>query len=43
VGNHAIVWNGTDNGGNPLGTGVYYCRLLSSQGNAPTQRLVLVR
>ena len=42
-GNHAIVWNGTDNGGNPVGTGVYYCRLLSSQGNAPTQRLVLVR
>jgi len=42
-GSHSIVWNGVDDAGNQVGTGVYYCRLLSPQGNAPTQRLVLVR
>jgi len=42
-GSYSIVWNAADNAGNPVGTGVYYCRLSSLQGNASVQRLVLLR
>lgn len=42
-GSYSVVWNGTDNAGNRVGTGVYYCRLLSPQGSASAQRLMLVR
>jgi hypothetical protein len=43
AGNYMATWNGMDDGGNQVGTGVYYCHLLTPQGNAPIQRLVLLR
>jgi len=30
-GNHSVVWNGTDNNGKSLGSGVYYCQLVSGK------------
>ncbi|MFH1010787.1 MAG: FlgD immunoglobulin-like domain containing protein [bacterium] len=42
-GSYSVIWNGVDDAGNSVGTGVYYCRLLSPQGNSPAQRLVLLR
>jgi len=42
-GTYSVVWNGTDATGNAVGTGVYYCRLLSTQGNSSSQRLMLIR
>jgi flagellar hook assembly protein FlgD len=42
-GSYSITWNAADNAGNSVGTGVYYCRLSSLQGNASVQRLVLLR
>ena len=40
---HSINWNGTDNAGHQVGAGIYYCRLLGSQGNNLSQKLILVR
>ena len=42
-GSYAVIWDGTDNFGNRVGTGAYYCRLLNSQGNTSSQRLLLIR
>jgi hypothetical protein len=42
-GSYSVVWNGADDAGNQVGTGVYYCRMLSSQGSTPPRRLVLIR
>jgi len=42
-GSYSVAWNARDDAGNPVGTGVYYCRLSSLRGNASVQRLVLLR
>lgn len=42
-GNYTASWNGMDNFGNQVGTGVYYCRLQSPQGSGSSQKLLLIR
>ncbi len=42
-GSYSVTWNAADDAGNPVGTGLYYCRLSSLHGNASVQRLVLLR
>lgn len=39
--NHSIVWDGTDGNGQPLGAGVYFCRL-EAQGQVLTQKIMMV-
>ena len=42
-GSYSAVWNGTDDFGYRVGTGVYYCHLLISKGSVSTQKLVIIR
>ncbi|HRY83604.1 MAG TPA: FlgD immunoglobulin-like domain containing protein, partial [Candidatus Cloacimonadota bacterium] len=41
-GNHSIVWNGTDNNGAAVSSGVYYYRL-NAGNNTETRKMVLVK
>lgn len=41
AGSHNVVWNGTDNGGNPTPSGVYLYRLITAEGiDSKTMTLV---
>lgn len=42
AGEHETIWNGLDNGGASVPSGVYYCRL-SSRGSTQTTKMVLLR
>jgi hypothetical protein len=42
AGTHELVWDGTDDSGSSLASGVYHAQLISN-GERATQRLVLVR
>lgn len=42
VGTHRITWAGDDNGGRPVGSGVYFYRLLAD-GHSSIRRLVLLK
>ncbi len=39
--NHSVIWDGTDGNGQPLGAGVYFCRL-EAQGQVLTQKIMMV-
>ena len=41
-GAHRVTWDGTDARGNPVASGVYFCRL-EWGGRSDTKRIVLVR
>jgi len=43
AGNHEIVWNGTDDGGRAVASGVYRMVLLGADGSSQSRPLVLVR
>lgn len=42
AGSHEIIWDGTDQAGDPVSTGVYFARL-SSSGQSNVRKMVLVR
>ncbi|MDP8228196.1 MAG: right-handed parallel beta-helix repeat-containing protein, partial [Candidatus Electryoneaceae bacterium] len=42
IGDHSFVWNGRNNSGILLGSGVYFCRVIQS-GNENIRKLVLIR
>ena len=42
-GDYTARWNGQDSFGRQVGAGIYYCRLEGSQGNASSQKLVLIK
>jgi hypothetical protein len=42
AGDHSVVWNGCDNGGKPVSSGVYYCRL-SCAGKDVLRKMVLAK
>jgi len=39
---HEVIWNGRDDAGRQVGSGVYFCRLESS-GTAATRKLILLK
>jgi hypothetical protein len=42
AGDHAVVWNGRDDAGRELASGIYLCRL-QAEGSARTVKMVLLR
>ena len=42
-GTHTILWDGHNSEGNPVGSGVYYCRILVGGAGQLTKRMVLLR
>jgi hypothetical protein len=42
TGNYTITWDGTDNSGNQLSTGIYFCRLHAGD-YVQTKKLVLIK
>jgi len=42
AGNYSVTWDGTDNGGNPLATGIYFCRFRAGD-HVQTKKLVLIK
>jgi len=43
AGRHAVLWDGRDDGGCELGSGVYLCRLLAGERRVETRKLLLLR
>ena len=43
AGNQQAVWNGTDNAGRNVSSGVYYYRLSSSSGDVAVKKMLLLR
>jgi len=42
AGSHEVMWRGTDDDGNRVGSGIYFCRLVSSDGEL-TRKMVLLK
>ena len=42
LGAHEVAWNGKNEAGEPVGSGIYFYRL-ETQGHAQIKRLVLIR
>ncbi|MDZ4122521.1 MAG: M14 family zinc carboxypeptidase, partial [Candidatus Cloacimonadaceae bacterium] len=42
AGRHSLSWNGTDTNGKPLGSGVYFYRLISAQGTQ-TRKMMMIK
>jgi len=42
AGTHRIVWNGTNNDGQPMPSGMYFCQL-KSEGFVETRKLILLK
>ena len=42
AGNHQVTWNGLDNTGSPVASGVYFCRMEAEQYRA-TAKMVLLK
>jgi len=42
IGDHKVVWNGTDNSGQSVSSGVYFYRLTTS-GNTETRKMMLMK
>jgi flagellar hook assembly protein FlgD len=42
AGNHSIVWNGTDNTGRSIGSGIYYYKMQAGSYSS-TRKMVLMK
>ncbi|MCD4701621.1 MAG: T9SS type A sorting domain-containing protein [Candidatus Aegiribacteria sp.] len=42
-GNHIVSWDGRDDNGVPVPSGIYFCRGITNAGNSDSARLVLLR
>ena len=43
AGQHSIIWNGTDEAGQPVSSGVYFARLETADGTVDTSKLTLLK
>ncbi len=43
VGEHSIIWDGRDDSGNGVGSGVYFCQLKTANGYSRTRKLLLLK
>ena len=43
AGNHKIVWDGTDNMGKPVSSGVYFYSIMDSKGHLITKKSILIK
>lgn len=43
AGNYELMWNGRDNAGEPVGNGVYFARIQTSEGEPIVRELTVVR
>ncbi len=43
AGNHTVTWNGRDEAGNSVKRGIYFVRMVTSDGFSATNRIVLMR
>jgi hypothetical protein len=42
-GNHKIIWNGTDENEQPLPNGIYFCKLVLSNGCSSAKKMILLK
>jgi len=42
-GSNQLIWNGTDNQGKPVANGLYFCRLIGTNGSTAVQKIVYLR
>ena len=42
-GGHSVVWDGTDNFGENIGTGIYFCKIKSNNGFSETIKILLLK
>ncbi|MCD4775216.1 MAG: T9SS type A sorting domain-containing protein [Candidatus Aegiribacteria sp.] len=43
AGEHSVSWDGTDENGHPVGSGIYFCHLISGNNPSESRRMVLVK
>ena len=43
AGEHSIIWDGKDDSGNGVGSGVYFCQLKTANGYSRTKKLLLLK
>ena len=43
AGNHKLVWDGTDNMGKPVSSGVYFYSIMDSKGHLITKKSILIK
>lgn len=43
TGNHSVTWNGTDDSGNPVSSGVYFARFCSKGRSPSSQKMILLK
>ena len=42
VGNHTIMWSGTNSGGDPVASGIYFCKI-TTETHSSTKRMLLLK
>ena len=43
AGLHSVVWNGVDDAGQPVSSGIYFARLITADGTVDTSKLTLLK
>ena len=43
AGEHSVSWDGTDENGHPVGSGIYFCHLISGNNPSESRRMVLLK
>ena len=43
AGEHSVVWDGTDNSGNPVNSGIYFCKLNIDNKPVSTKKIMLLK
>jgi len=43
AGKHTIIWNGKNNEGDSVGSGIYFYRITTNESNSKTRRMILIK